>query len=102
MSARWCEQGINVMGGPFSEERERSLKQRLIAVIEAGEFERNEPLADDVSLIKSGRLDSLGLFSVALFIEREIGHRIDLTAFDLAAEWDTIGEIIDFIQRVVS
>ena len=102
MFARWRKPGVISMNGPFSEEKRLNLRERLVAVIEAGDFERNGKLADDASLIKSGRLDSLGLFSVALFIEREIGHKLDITSFDLAAEWDTVREILDFIQRVVS
>ena len=90
------------MGGPYSEEKRRSLRQRLITVIESGDYERNGSLGDDTSLIKSGRLDSLGLYSVAVFIEQEIGHKLDISSFDLAAEWDTIREILDFIQRLVS
>jgi len=90
------------MGGPYSEEKRRSLRQRLVAVIESGDYERNGSLRDDTSLIKSGRLDSLGLYSVALFIEQEIGQKLDISSFDLASEWDTIREILDFIQRLVS
>jgi acyl carrier protein len=74
----------------------------LVAVIESGDDEQDGPLADDASLIKSGRLDSLGLYSLALFIEREVGHKLDITSFDLVAEWDTVREILDFILRAAN
>jgi len=51
------------------------------------------------SLIQSGILDSAGLFHVALWVEREIGDGFDFTAFDLAAEWDTMEQIVTFVQK---
>ena len=44
-------------------------------------------------------MDSLGLFTLALFIEKEIGRDVDITAFDLAKEWNTIDDILKFIVR---
>jgi len=88
------------MGEPFSKNGRWALRKKLIAVLEAGNFERGGPLADDMSLIKSGQLDSLGLFNLALFIESEIGRRVDITSFDLATAWDTVGKILDFIQEL--
>ena len=88
------------MGKPFSENRRRDLRKRLIDVIEADDLERDSPLTDDASLIKSGQLDSLGLYRMALFIEREVGRKVDITSFDLATEWDSVESILDFIQKL--
>lgn len=57
-------------------------------------------LTDTTSLIRSGLLDSLGLINTALFIEREIGHPVDLSAVDLELEWDTIADIQRFIENL--
>jgi acyl carrier protein len=90
------------MGQSFSEKRRRDLREKLVAMIETSDLEPNGSLADDTSLIKSGHLDSLGLFNVALFIEREIGYQLDITSFDLTAEWDTVQAILDFIQKLAT
>jgi acyl carrier protein len=77
-----------------------SMRDKLIAVIEASDVDLGGELGEDTSLIKSGKLDSLGLFNVASFIEREVGCQVDITAFDLAEEWDTIGDILNFITAL--
>lgn len=77
----------------------RALRARVAAVIDAVHPGLGEELDDDASLIKSGRLDSLALFNLTSLIESEVGHSIDLTSFDLANEWDTIGGIVRFTQR---
>lgn len=89
------------MGRLFSQEERSDLRERLIAVIQAG-ADRNGSLSEsaDISLIASGQLDSLGLYNVALFVEREVGRKLNLGSFDLAAEWDTVEGILDFIQKL--
>ena len=54
---------------------------------------------DRTSLIASGILDSAGLFHVALWVERQLGAAFDITAYDLAAEWNTIADILSFVER---
>lgn len=76
-----------------------SLSEQLIAFIEGLEVELDGELQHDTSLIKSGLLDSLALLQVAGWIEHEIGTEADLTAFDLANEWDTIPDILNFIEK---
>ena len=78
------------------------LREKLIAVIEASDTDWEGELEDNASLIRSGRLDSLGLFNVTLFVEREIGRPMDFTAFDLAKEWDTVSDILNFIDKLAS
>ena len=76
-----------------------SLRQRLVETIKKSNLELNIDLKDDTSLIKSGLFDSLALFNLAAWIEQEIGRHVDLTTFDLPKEWDTIADIINFIEK---
>lgn len=59
-------------------------------------------ISDDASLIESGLVDSRTLYHLALLIEREIGAPLDLTAFDLAKEWDTIARVLRFVEAYKS
>jgi len=77
-------------GGP-------SIRDRLIRVLEAWEQDSDGLLRDDTSLIRSGLLDSLGLFNLALWIEKETGSRLDLSSLDPSNEWETIPDILKFI-----
>ena len=77
----------------------QDLLEELIALIKSSNPGWDGELTDRTSLIKSGQLDSLGLFNLATFVEGQIGHRIDLTAFDLAKEWDTVNDILTFISN---
>jgi acyl carrier protein len=56
-----------------------------------------EPLTPDKSLIRSGLLDSLALFNLALWIEERIGAPIDLSTLPLTDVWDTAAAIAAFI-----
>jgi len=58
-----------------------------------------EDLPDDASLIRSGVLDSTALFELAVWIEERIAPGLDLTAFDLAEEWDTLDKLTRFVER---
>ena len=71
---------------------------RLRAFLAGLDTDVREP-ADDASLIKSGLLDSLGLFSLAMWVEDEVGRRIDVAAIDLSEEWDSILRIVAYIER---
>ena len=56
-------------------------------------------LTDDISLLRSGILDSLALLELVAWIEREIGVPLDLTEIDFLAEWDTITGILNYISK---
>lgn len=76
-----------------------SLRQDLLQTLR-----QNVPLLpadveDSTSLIRSGVLDSAGLFHVALWVEQQVGGTFDITQYDLAAEWDTIADIVAFVER---
>lgn len=76
-----------------------SLRHHLVEIIKRSNLELNIDLKDDTSLIKSGFFDSLALFNLATWIEQEIRTPIDLTSFDLSKEWDTIADILKFIEK---
>ena len=76
-----------------------ALRGRLVAFLEAQETDLSERLTDTTSLIQSGALDSLAVFNLTAWVERELGRDIDPTTFDLAAEWDTIDQIVSFVAR---
>jgi acyl carrier protein len=60
--------------------------------IDLGDAEDTEPL------IESGRLDSLALFNLVLWIEERTDAPIDPTAFDLAQEWASVRDIVAFVK----
>lgn len=76
-----------------------SLCDRLVAFIEGQDLELDSELKETTSLIKSGLMDSLALFNLATWIEGEINSQVDLTAFDISEEWDTVANILSFIEK---
>jgi acyl carrier protein len=76
-----------------------SLCNRLTAFIEGLDVELNGDLKEDTPLIESGLFDSLALVQLAAWIEQEIDRHVDLTAFDLSKEWNTIADILSFIEK---
>ena len=56
-------------------------------------------LTDDESIIRSGLLDSSALFELVFWIEKHTGAPVDPAAIDVAAQWDTVSSILDFIAR---
>lgn len=78
--------------------RRRRLREKLIRAIVPADPDAIGELTETSSLIRSGLIDSQGLLNIALFVEREIGRPVDLTAIDLVSEWDTIGDVIRFIE----
>lgn len=56
-------------------------------------------LRRDTPLLTSGRLDSIALFQLLLWIEEKVGRTIDITAIDMPAQWDTVDMIIAFVER---
>ena len=83
-----------------SRETMRTRRDRLMQFLEDSDMALNGDLRGDTPLLTSGELDSLGLFNLALFIESEIDRKIDITAFDLAKEWNTVDDILNFIDRL--
>ena len=44
-------------------------------------------------------MESVTLLNVALWVEEQIQSSVDVTAFDLAAEWDSIRDILAFVEK---
>jgi acyl carrier protein len=51
------------------------------------------------SLVRSGILDSLALYQLILWIEKQIGKPVDPTQFDFASELDSITDILLFVEK---
>jgi hypothetical protein len=75
------------------------LRQDLLATLRQNVPMLPDDLDDRTSLVRSGLLDSAGLFHLALWIERQVGASFDFTGYDLAAEWDTISDVLGFVDR---
>ena len=76
-----------------------TLRDQLRALIT--EFTRHEPGAidDDTPLISSAMVESIALLNVALWVEEQIDATVEIASFDLTAEWDTLGQILNFVER---
>jgi len=72
-----------------------SLRDDLLAFLTDQGVELGDHDAEP--LFESGRLDSLALFNLVLWIEDRTGVPIDPTAFDLAQEWASVRDIVAFV-----
>jgi len=75
------------------------LREELVALVRSWDLDLGEELRDDTSLIKSGVFDSLALWNLLLWVEKQIGCPVDPTSFDLTEEWDTVADVISFLER---
>jgi acyl carrier protein len=55
-----------------------------------------DALDDDAPLISAGRLDSVALFSLSLWLEARRGAPIDPSTIDITTAWDSIAKILAF------
>ena len=76
-----------------------SLRDELVRTIEQSGASLPPDLDDHASLIQSGILDSTALFDLVFWVEDHTAPGLDLTALDLAVEWDTIAKLLAFIER---
>ncbi len=76
-----------------------SLRDELLAFLADAEVDLPADAPEDTSLLSSGRIDSVNLFRLASWIEQAIGAPIDPTSFDLSTEWETIGDVVRFVDR---
>jgi acyl carrier protein len=83
----------------FARSSLRSIRNELIKVIQENTPEFIGEVTDTTSLIQSGLVDSQRLVNLAMLVEREIGHPMDFSDVDLAREWDTIADVIRFIEK---
>ena len=80
-------------------ERAVALREELVALVRSWDLELGEAVRDDTSLIKSGVFDSLALWNLLLWVEKQIGRPVDPTSFDLIEEWDTVADVVRFLER---
>lgn len=59
----------------------------------------DETFSDDEPLISSGKLDSMGLVQLILWIEARTGRAIDPGAMDLAREFDSIRLVLAYVDQ---
>ena len=74
-------------------------RDRVVALIAGWDLEFDAPLLDDTPLITSGMLDSQALYNLMLWIEEQIGSPVDPTSFDVVEAWDTIADVVAFVER---
>lgn len=75
-----------------------SVRDRLDSFIRQSHWNYHD-LRPDESLIRSGVIDSLGLFNLVLWVEAEIGSHIDVTNVDVRNELDTLDKIVAFVEK---
>ena len=76
-----------------------STRDDLIVLVESWNLTLPDKWNGGTSLVRSGILDSLALYRLILWIEEQIGKPVDPTRFDLAEEFDTIGDIVHFVEK---
>ena len=79
--------------------REEQLVKLVEELLEEAEQVVDGPLEDDTSLIESGLLDSVSLLQVADWVDDQMSGQLDLKNTNIAEEWDTIEQILRFIER---
>lgn len=77
----------------------KARRAELFAVIVQSLRDLPDGFSDDTPLITSGLMESLSLLELALWVESQIDPAVELSAFDLAAEWDTPNAILDFVEH---
>ena len=75
------------------------MREELVALIRTWDIDLGGEMRDDTSLITSGFFDSLALWNLVLWVEKQTGAPLDPSSFDLAAEWDTVAGLIRFMER---
>jgi acyl carrier protein len=76
-----------------------TLKNELRSLIEGWGLDIEGGLRDDTSLIRSGLVDSVALFELALWLEERVGTVLNPGEFDLVDEWDSVDDIVRFVEK---
>ena len=71
----------------------------LIAAFATWSPALTQDVARDTPLLTTGRLDSMAVFQLLLWIETRIGHSLDVTTIDMPAQWNTVNDIIAFVEK---
>jgi len=61
-----------------------------------------DDFSDDTPLITSGLIESLHLLELALLLEEEVSSSFDLTILDFTVEWNTINDMVNFVDSYKS
>jgi acyl carrier protein len=83
----------------MSSTRREVLVRLLNELLAESEKELEGELRDDTSLIRSGLLDSLALLQIAEWVSEELGGALVLEQIDIRSEWDTVADIVGFLER---
>jgi acyl carrier protein len=75
-----------------------SAHDELIAAFATWSPSLAQDIARDTPLLTSGRLDSVAVFQLLLWIEERVGHSIDVTTIDMPSRWDTVNDIVAFVD----
>jgi acyl carrier protein len=76
-----------------------TLRDELLEAIRSWDLEVDVDLLGDTPLITSGVFDSLALFNLVAWIEKQCGGPIDPATFDVVHEWNTIADVVAFVER---
>ena len=76
-----------------------ALREQLRALVAESARQGHGAIDDDTPLISSSMLESIGLLNVALWVEEQIDATVEISSFDLTAEWDTVAQILNFVER---
>ena len=76
-----------------------TLAADLRALLSECDLDLDGELRDDTSLIRSGLLDSTALLRLVVWLEERSGVAVNPTLHDLPNEWDTITQIVRFVER---
>ena len=77
----------------------QSLRDELLRNLETWGVGLSGPIDADSQLISSGRLDSVALYSLSVWIEEQTGQVLDPTTVNIASEWDSAERVIALIER---
>ena len=75
------------------------MHDELIAEIEDWRPDLQGLVDRTTPLVSSGKLDSLGLMRLLLWIEGKVGRSVRVTDIDLLKEWDDVDSIVGFVER---
>jgi acyl carrier protein len=76
-----------------------TLLDELLQLIRSWDLEFDGDLRDDTPLITSGVFDSLALFDLVAWVEKQCGGPIDPATLDVVSEWNTIANVVAFVER---
>ena len=78
----------------------RALREALVRLLEENVDNNSADFLPDEPLITSGRINSLILVQLTLWIEEQVGAPLDFTRVELPKAWDTIDRIVAFVEKI--